>query len=63
MSCGRSAWGCRVRICMGLDMCVSIIQGVDADNSINDSWSELLELPKDPKMLHSVKDVRSPTLW
>ena len=48
---------------MGLDMCVSIIQGVDADNSINDSWSELLELPKDPKMLHSVKDVRSPTLW
>ena len=48
---------------MGLDMCVSIIQGVDADNSINDSWSELLELPKDPKMLHRVKDVRSPTLW
>ena len=46
-----------------LSVCLTLAQEeVEPDNSIFDAWDEILELPKDPRMLHGVKDVCTPTL-
>ena len=34
---------------------------VEPDISISDAWDKISELPKDPRMLHGVKDVCAPT--
>ena len=46
-----------------LIICLTLVQEeVEPDNSISDAWDEILELPRDPRMLHSVEDVCEPTL-